>query len=155
DDVRRVVGLLTDDPHLFGSTVTENVRLAAPEADDLAVELALRGAHLGDWIDSLPNGTDTRIGDGGVDVSGGERARIGLARAILAAREVLVLDEPTAHLDTATARGVAHDLLAASAGRSVIWITHDHVGLEAMDEVVDLDPARPKVLSSAVSPARR
>nr|WP_218855596.1 thiol reductant ABC exporter subunit CydD [Nocardioides daedukensis] len=155
DDVRRVVGLLTDDPHLFGSTVTENVRLAAPEADDLAVELALRGAHLGDWIDALPHGADTRIGDGGVDVSGGERARIGLARAILAAREVLVLDEPTAHLDTATARGVARDLLAASSGRTVVWITHDHVGLEAMDEVLDLDPARPKVLSSAVAPARR
>lgn len=138
DDVRRVVGLLDDDPYLFGSTVVENVRLARPTATDAEVADALRAAHLGDWIDALPEGLHTRIGDGGVDVSGGERARIGLARAVLAGRDVLVLDEPTAHLDTDTARAVADDLLAASAGRSIVWITHDTVGLAAMDEVLDL-----------------
>ena len=138
DDVRRVVGLLDDDPYLFGSTLLENVRLADPAASDLEVELVLRGAHLGDWIDGLAQGVHTRIGDGGVEVSGGERARIGLARALLAGRDILVLDEPTAHLDAATARAVARDLLAANAGRSLVWITHDQVGLDAMDHVVDL-----------------
>ncbi|KQY64564.1 thiol reductant ABC exporter subunit CydD [Nocardioides sp. Root140] len=141
DDVRRVVGLLDDDPYLFGSTVVENVRLAEPAATDLEVELALRAAHLGDWIDTLPDGLHTRIGDSGVEVSGGERARIGLARAVLARRDVLVLDEPTAHLDTATARAVAADLLAANTGRSLVWITHDTVGLDAMDHVVRLGDA--------------
>ncbi|KQZ70487.1 thiol reductant ABC exporter subunit CydD [Nocardioides sp. Root151] len=141
DDVRRVVGLLDDDPYLFGSTVVENVRLAEPAATDLEVELALRAAHLGDWIDTLPDGLHTRIGDSGVEVSGGERARIGLARAVLARRNVLVLDEPTAHLDTATARAVAADLLAANTGRSLVWITHDTVGLDAMDHVVRLGDA--------------
>ncbi|MDT0201772.1 thiol reductant ABC exporter subunit CydD [Nocardioides sp. AE5] len=138
DDVRRRVGLLGDDPYLFGSTLVENVRLAAPEADDLAVELALRQAHLGPWLEALPEGLHTRIGDGGRAVSGGERARIGLARALLAGRDVLVLDEPTAHLDGATARAVAADLLAANQGRSLVWITHDRIGLDAMDEVLDL-----------------
>ncbi|WP_082748261.1 thiol reductant ABC exporter subunit CydC, partial [Nocardioides jensenii] len=138
DDVRRVVGLLDDDPYLFGSTLAENVRLARPEAEDAEVDAALRAAHLGAWVDGLPHGLQTRIGDGGVEVSGGERARIGLARSVLADRDVLVLDEPTAHLDAATARAVADDLLAASCGRSLVWITHDSVGLDAMDEVLDL-----------------
>ncbi|QIX27025.1 thiol reductant ABC exporter subunit CydD [Nocardioides sp. JQ2195] len=138
DDVRRVVGLLDDDPYLFGSTLVENVRLARPSATDGEVADALRAAHLGDWVDGLADGIHTRVGDGGVEVSGGERARIGLARAVLAGRDVLVLDEPTAHLDAATARAVADDLLSASAGRSIVWITHDTVGLAEMDEILDL-----------------
>ncbi|KRF11420.1 hypothetical protein ASG90_16855 [Nocardioides sp. Soil797] len=148
DDVRRVVGLLDDDPYLFGSTLVENVRLARPEADDAEVDVALRAAHLGSWVDGLPAGLHTRIGDGGVEVSGGERARIGLARAVLAGRDVLVLDEPTAHLDAATARAVADDLLGASTGCSLVWITHDTIGLAGMDQVIDLDPTVELVAAS-------
>ncbi|MDN5896410.1 MAG: thiol reductant ABC exporter subunit CydC, partial [Nocardioides sp.] len=150
DDVRRVVGLLDDDPYLFGSTLVENVRLANPDAGDVEVELALRAAHLGAWLDALPRGLHTRIGDGGDAVSGGERARIGLARAVLAGRHVLVLDEPTAHLDTATAHALTRDLLTASADRTLVWITHDTVGMDRMDEVVELGNAlRPAALGTA------
>ncbi|WZH53428.1 MAG: thiol reductant ABC exporter subunit CydD [Nocardioides alkalitolerans] len=138
DDVRRRVGLVDDDPYLFASTVAENVRLARPSATDAEVEHALVAARLDLWLAGLPAGLATRIGDGGVGVSGGERARIGLARALLADTAVLVLDEPTAHLDTATARAVTDDLLTACAGRSVVWITHDEVGLDRMDRVVAL-----------------
>ncbi|MFS3130501.1 thiol reductant ABC exporter subunit CydD [Nocardioides sp. Bht2] len=146
DDLRRVVGVVDDDPYLFASTVAENIRLAAPEADDLTVELAIRSVHLGPWLDALPQGLATRIGDGGRAVSGGERARLGLARAALAQHPVLVLDEPTAHLDTATAQAVARDILATRQGRSLVWITHDQVGLAAMDEILTLDAdARQKV----------
>ena len=95
---------MLDEPHVFASTVAENVRLARPEATDAEVEAALRSARLGDWLDALPDGLDTRLGDGAAAVSGGERTRLGLARAVLADTPVLVLDEPTAHLDGATAR---------------------------------------------------
>ncbi|GAB3087606.1 thiol reductant ABC exporter subunit CydD [Nocardioides zeae] len=141
DDVRRRVGLVDDDPYLFASTVAENVRLARPSATDAEVRGALDAARLDLWLADLPEGLATRIGDGGVGVSGGERARIGLARALLADTAVLVLDEPTAHLDTATARAVTDDLLAACAGRSVVWITHDAIGLDRMDRVVALGSA--------------
>ena len=109
DDVRRCVGLVDDDPHRFASTVFENVRLARPDASLTEVEAAVRAVQLGHWLDSLPQGLQTLLGDGHTHVSGGERARIGMARALLADLPVLVLDEPTAHLDTATAN--ATDLL--------------------------------------------
>ncbi|WP_340538210.1 thiol reductant ABC exporter subunit CydC [Nocardioides sp. GXZ039] len=141
DDVRSRVGLLDDDPYLFGTTLVENVRLARPDATDAEVERALRKAHLGDWLDALPAGLHTRIGDGAASVSGGERARIGLARLLLAEHDVLVLDEPTAHLDSPTARAVTDDLLALRDrpdGPGLVWITHTEHGLDRMDDVVDL-----------------
>jgi ATP-binding cassette subfamily C protein CydCD len=138
DDVRRCVGLVDDDPHVFASTVFENVRLARPEASPAQVERALRSVQLGPWLGGLSDGLDTMLGDGHTHVSGGERARLGMARAVLADLPVLVLDEPTAHLDTATAEAVAADLLDVSSGRSVLWITHGTVGLDRVDRVVDL-----------------
>lgn len=143
DDVRAVVGLVDDDPHVFASTVAENVRLARPESSDEEVRTALDRACLGAWVDDLPDGIHTHVGAGRRDVSGGERARLALARALLADPPVLVLDEPTAHLDTGTARAVAHEMLGAAsrADRSVVWITHGTVGLDEMDRVVRLDAA--------------
>ncbi|GAB3023126.1 ABC transporter [Nocardioides flavus (ex Wang et al. 2016)] len=143
DDVRRHVGLVDDDPHVFASSVAENLRLARPGAGDDEVRDALERACLGEWVDALPDGIHTHVGEGRRDVSGGERARLALARALLADPPVLVLDEPTAHLDGPTARAVAGQMLgsATRAGRSIVWITHGTVGLEAMDRVVQLDAA--------------
>jgi ATP-binding cassette subfamily C protein CydCD len=138
DDVHRLVGLVDDDPHVFSSSLVENVRLARPGCADDEVERVLRQVCLGLWLDALPHGLATMVGDGHADVSGGERARLGLARALLADHPVLVLDEPTAHLDASTARDVARDVLRATEGRSVVWVTHDAVALDAMDRVVDL-----------------
>lgn len=138
DDVRRTVGLVDDDPHIFASTLRENLRLARPEATDDELRAALGVAQLGPWTSSLPRGLDTMLGDGYAHVSGGERARIGLARALLADNPVLVLDEPTAHLDSATARAVTDDLLAAGSGRTLVWITHGTVGLDRMTSVLHL-----------------
>ncbi len=138
DDVRARVGLVDDDPHVFGSTVFENLRLARPEATADDVEQALRTVQLGGWLDGLPDGLETMLGDGHAHVSGGERARIGMARAVLADLPVLVLDEPTAHLDAATAEAVAEDLLDAARARTVVWITHGTVGLDRVDRVLDL-----------------
>ena len=137
DDVRRTVGLVDDDPHVFASSVVENVRLARPAAADDEVEAALRQAHLGDWLDDLPEGLHTRLGDGDAQVSGGERARLAIARSLLAEQPVLVLDEPTAHLDTATAEALAREVLQDE-GRSILWITHEPTGLDLVDRVVEL-----------------
>ena len=139
DDVRRRVGLVDDDPHVFASTLVENVRLARPAATDAEVETALRRASLGPWLDTLPDGLHTWLGDGHAQVSGGERARIAVARSILAAQPVLVLDEPTAHLDHATAEELAREVLLDPTERTVVWISHDGVGLDLVDRVVDLD----------------
>ena len=138
DDVRGTVGLVDDDPHVFSSTLRENIRLARPEATDEQIVTALGRTQLGPWLDSLRRGLDTMVGDGHAHVSGGERARIGLARAVLADQPVLVLDEPTAHLDSATAQAVTDDLLAAAEGRGIVWITHGVIGLDRMDTVLDL-----------------
>lgn len=137
DDVRERVLLVDDDPYVFGSSVVENVRLARPDATDDEVARSLERAGLRAWVAGLPHGLHTRIGDGGAAVSGGERARLGLARAILADPPILVLDEPTAHLDGPTARAVTADLLA-DRSRTLVWITHDGIGLEEMGQVLRL-----------------
>lgn len=137
DDVRRRVGLVDDDPHLFATTLVENVRLARPDADDREVEAALRRACLGDWLDQLPDGLGTWLGEGHDGVSGGERARIAIARSLLADQPVLVLDEPTAHLDEATAQDLAEEVLG-DPGRGVLWITHGTAGLDLVQEVVEM-----------------
>jgi ATP-binding cassette subfamily C protein CydCD len=137
-DVRRTVGLVDDDPHVFASTVAENIRFARPAATDAEVELALRAAHLGEWLDGLPEGLQTWLGEGHAQVSGGERARLAIARALLADQSILVLDEPTANLDTATADAIADEVLGAAADRTVVWISHAAVARDRMDAVIDL-----------------
>lgn len=140
-EVRGRIGYVDDDPHVFASTVAENVRLARPGASDAEVARALRHARLGPWLDGLDDGLHTRIGDGGSEVSGGERARLALARSLLADLPVLVLDEPVAHLDAGMAGQIAEEVLAQ--GRSVVWITHAPIGLDRADRVITLEAPGP------------
>ncbi|MEU3603908.1 thiol reductant ABC exporter subunit CydD [Streptomyces sp. NPDC035033] len=142
DDVRRSVGLCAQDAHLFDSSVRENLRLARPDADDERLREALRRARLLDWVDGLPDGLDTLVGEHGSKLSGGQRQRLALARALLADFPVLVLDEPAEHLDLATADALTDDLLRATEGRTTVLITHRLRGLDAVDEVVVLDGGR-------------
>jgi ATP-binding cassette subfamily C protein CydCD len=138
DDVRRSVGIVDDDPHVFATTVVENVRFARPGATDDDVLAALVSARLGAWVASLPDGLHTWVGDGHGAVSGGERARLAVARSLLAGHRVLVLDEPTAHLDHATAAELALEVLTGPREQSVVWITHAPAGLDLVDRVVSL-----------------
>ncbi|MFG3012083.1 thiol reductant ABC exporter subunit CydD [Streptomyces cinerochromogenes] len=142
DDVRRLVGLCAQDAHLFDSSVRENLLLARKDATEAELRRALAEARLLDWVDSLPDGLDTLVGEHGARLSGGQRQRLALARALLAGFPVLVLDEPAEHLDLATADALTADLLAATEGRTTLLITHRMAGLGAVDEVVVLDAGR-------------
>ncbi|MFE7581395.1 thiol reductant ABC exporter subunit CydD [Streptomyces gardneri] len=142
DAVRRFVGLCAQDAHIFDSSVRENLRLAKVGASDEELREALRRARLLDWVNGLPAGLDTLVGEHGSRLSGGQRQRLALARALLADFPVLVLDEPAEHLDLATADALTDDLLRATEGRTTVLITHRLHGLDAVDEVVVLAEGR-------------
>ncbi|GAA2192029.1 thiol reductant ABC exporter subunit CydD [Streptomyces bangladeshensis] len=142
DDVRRLVGLCAQDAHLFDSSVRENLLLARKDATEADLRGVLAQARLLDWVDSLPDGLDTLVGEHGARLSGGQRQRLALARALLAGFPVLVLDEPAEHLDLPTADALTADLLAATEGRTTLLITHRMAGLDAVDEVIVLDAGR-------------
>ncbi|MGB6453998.1 MAG: ABC transporter ATP-binding protein, partial [Streptosporangiaceae bacterium] len=142
DDVRRLIGGCPQDPHLFDDTVAANLRLARPSASDDELLEAAERARLLTWIRALPDGLDTRVGARGTAISGGERQRIAVARAVLADPAVLVLDEPTASLDPDTARALMADVLAVTEGRATLLITHELSALNRADEVVVLDGGR-------------
>jgi ABC-type multidrug transport system fused ATPase/permease subunit len=136
EDVRATFALAGQDAHLFDSTIRENLRLARPQADEPELWAALQRARLADWVASLPAGLDTQVGEEGTMLSGGQRQRLVLARAFLSGAPVLLLDEPTAHLDPPTAQALLDDVLAAAGDRTVLLITHRPEGLDRMDEVV-------------------
>jgi ATP-binding cassette, subfamily C, bacterial CydC len=142
DDVRTVIGGCPQDPHIFDATVRDNLRLARPGASDDELAAAAASARLLPWIESLSRGWDTRVGARGAAMSGGERQRLALARALLADPDLLILDEPTAHLDPEAAAALTADLLAVTAGRATLLITHDFAGLDQVDEIVVLDQGK-------------
>ena len=138
DAVREELGLLTQDAHVFDTTVRENLRLGAPRATDDELRAVLARVGLAGWLTHLPRGLDTDLGPHGAAISGGERQRLALARLLLAERRLLVLDEPTEHLDPQTADTLTDDLLSVTAGCSTVLITHRLRGLDRVDRVVVL-----------------
>jgi thiol reductant ABC exporter CydC subunit len=142
DAYRRVIGLVSQDVHIFDTTLEENLRLARRDASPEDLRAALKRARLLDWIESLPAGLATPVGAHGARISGGQRQRLAVARALLAEFPVLIVDEPGEHLDTATADALVADLLDATPQQAVLLITHRLAGLEAVDEVIVLDGAR-------------
>ncbi len=138
DDVRRAISVAGQESHLFSASIRNNVRLPRPDATDDEVADALRAAQIWDWVCRLPDGLDTFVGEEGRELSGGQRQRIVLARALLAGAPVLVLDEPTAHLDPVTASELVDDVFSAAGDRTVLLITHRTEGLDLVDRVVTL-----------------
>ncbi|MFF8672276.1 thiol reductant ABC exporter subunit CydD [Streptomyces sp. NPDC015242] len=138
-------------PHLYAGTIAENVRLARPGADDDAVRRALRDAGALEFVDALPEGAATVLGEDGTGLSAGQRQRLALARAFLADRPVLLLDEPTAALDGATEAEVVAAVRRLAAGRTVLLVVHRPALLDVADRVVRL--AEPEMSAGSVGSA--
>ena len=137
----RVV-LAEQEAHLFETSVADNLRLARPAATDQELVDAARAAGLSPWLSSLPEGLLTRVGERGSRVSGGERKRLSVARALLSEAPVLLLDEPTEGLDPVAADALLATLLATRGSRTLVVVTHRHQMLERFDEVLVLDAGR-------------
>jgi len=139
-----VVVAALEDGHVFGTTVLENLRVARGDVTPVEALAALDRVGLGDWLAGLPDGLDTLVGPDARTVSGGERRRLLLARALLAPAPVLLVDEPGEHLDPVTADAVVGELLGAARtdGRAVLVVTHRLSALHAADEVVLVEDGR-------------
>ena len=127
---------------LFDATIRDNLALADPDVTDDQLDDACRIAQLGDVIAALPAGYDTRIGENGVRLSGGERRRLAIARAILRDAPILILDEATADLDATTERALVASLRPFIAGRTTLVITHRPALAELAERTVTLDRGR-------------
>jgi ATP-binding cassette, subfamily C, bacterial CydC len=138
EDVRATFALAGQDAHLFNTTIRGNLLLARPGAGEDELWEALRRARIADWVAAQPDGLETRVGEEGVELSGGQRQRLVLARALLADAPILLLDEPTAHVDPETAEELVRDALGSARERTVLLITHRPEGLDLVDEIVRL-----------------
>jgi thiol reductant ABC exporter CydC subunit len=142
EDVRRLITVAGQDAHLFSASIRDNLLIGKPGATDDDLARVLHSASILDWTLNLPDGLDTLVGEEGRELSGGQRQRIALARALLTGAPVLVLDEPTAHLDPPTAKRLVQDVFSAARGRTVLLITHRPEGVDLADEVVVLRERR-------------
>jgi len=139
---RKRLSWVPQDPYLFAGSVADNIRLGDPGADDRAVRHAAELAGADAFIRRLPGGYGTPIGERGSRLSSGERQRIALARAFLRDAPVLLLDEPTAHLDGENAREIRATVERLMAGRTVVLVTHDHTWTGVADRVAEIDDGR-------------
>ena len=142
EDVRRLVSVVPQSTHVFNDTLRNNLLLADQEANDEALELALERARISSFIERLPDGLDTYVGEHGSRLSGGERRRLAVARALLKDAPLLVLDEPTANLDTVTELEVLASVWEAARDRAALLVTHRLVGMEEMHEILVMDAGR-------------
>ena len=134
--------MVTQDAHLFHETIAENLRYARPDATDDELWTALDAAQIGDLVRTLPDGLDTVVGERGYRFSGGEKQRIAIARLLLKAPSIVILDEATAHLDSESEAAVQRALAVALQGRTALVIAHRLSTVRDADQIVVLDQGR-------------
>ena len=139
-DVTRNVCTTAEDAHVFATTVLENLRAANPALEPEGALRLLRAVGLGDWVAALPDGVDTRIGSGATTVSGGERRRLLMARALASPAPLMLVDEASEHLDPSTADALVGTLFDQGAGRGTLLVTHRLAGAARADSVLVLGP---------------
>lgn len=139
ESLRSVVSMVTQDPHMFHDTLRANLLYAKPDASEAEVREALSGAQILGMVDALPDGLDTVVGERGYRLSGGEKQRVAIARLLLKAPDVVVLDEATAHLDSESEAAVQRALAAALAGRTSIVIAHRLSTIRDADQILVID----------------
>jgi len=142
DDARALLSVIAQDAYLFNGTIRDNILLAKGDASDEEIEAAARQAQLHAFVEALPQSYDTLVGENGARLSGGERQRIAIARAILKNAPILLLDEPTAHLDAVTAREIMETVRALMADRTTLILAHDLRGLDFVEHVLRLEAGR-------------
>ena len=139
DSLRDAVGVVTQDSHLFHETIADNLRYAKPDATDDELWAALAGAQIADLVGTLPEGLDTMVGERGYRFSGGEKQRIAIARLLLKAPSIVILDEATAHLDSESEAAVQRALATALRDRTALVIAHRLSTVRAADQILVLD----------------
>lgn len=135
-EVRRSSAIVAQLTWLFTGTIADNLRIAAPEADESEMWQALEAAHLAEEVRLMPDGLDTQVGEQGLGLSGGQAQRVSLARAFLAGRPILLLDEPTSQVDLASESAIVDAIGTLSRGRTVVTVSHRAGALVAADRVV-------------------
>jgi ATP-binding cassette subfamily B protein len=149
--LRAAIGMVPQDTVLFNDTIYYNIAYGRPDATRAEVEAAARAASIHDFIDRLPEGYDTTVGERGLKLSGGEKQRVGIARTLLKDPPILLLDEATSALDTETERDIQDSLRRMGEGRSVIVIAHRLSTVVDADRIVVLDQGR--VVEEGTHPA--
>lgn len=154
EDLRREVLLCGQDAHLFNTSLRENLLIGNRSAGEPLLWAALAMVEISDWVRGLPQGLDTRVGQGGELVSGGQRSRLALARALLSKARFLILDEPVAHLEPPLAARVLGRIVDAAPERGILVITHQTGSLDGFDRVMRLADGRliTEVPASATHP---
>src|SRR3954447_23993865 len=142
DSLRDAIGVVSQDSHLFHDTIGANLRYAKPDATEEEVWAALTGARIAALVHSLPDGLDTVVGDRGYRMSGGEKQRLAIARVLLKAPGIVILDEATAHLDSESEVAVQHALDAALSGRTSLVIAHRLSTIRSADRILVVDNGR-------------
>jgi len=142
DSLRAAIGIVPQDTVLFNDTLFYNIQYGRPEASKAEVEAAARAAQLEDFIARLPDGWQTRVGERGLKLSGGEKQRVAIARTLLKNPDILIFDEATSALDSKTEKAIQAQLDAAARGRTTLVIAHRLSTVMNADEIIVLDQGR-------------